>query len=657
MAKFKITGPDGRTYEVNAPEGATSEQVMAFARQKFGGTPAAGTNDYQKFADREARDRKAQAEARELYDPTKGNNFGQNMLEGVGSGMTSVIRALGGSRIAKALDLPETAEEAKVLDAPLLNTAGGTVGDIIGKAAPAALAIPFTPASLPVAAGAGLGARAAAVAIPQVLAGAVTGGAMTEGDAGNRAGGALGGALGGAISSAIPKLWGIGKGVTRALFEPATSAGRDRIVGRAIERFATNPGGLRNAPMGPSVTGAQPTLAEALQDRGLATLQRAVGTMSPEADEAIAARYAANNAARVGRMEERAGMDQVPGTSMSARQNAIAARSNEADPLYSLAWGSGWDPSIGSEEGVEAMRRLLGRFDAPLQTEARKRATRAGATYDPFQVATDPSQVQWLNRALNSDIAKDLAKGVDVQESMMLKGALDNALEQYNPALRSANQAYSTMSAPIDRMNVWDHLLNTTRSQMESLGTADAPGVRQIQPNAFARAMNNGEQTVMSATGRGGAGLDRVMGDPDMALLTGIQRETSTAAKLADAANGGGSQTAKMLNAQQLLRSLTGPLGIPDGFLDTTVGDILMRTPDLAYKFAGANKRVGDRLGDAALDPALAIDMVRRARAYDAVTPPTPIRIGNYQVDPLSVLMKRSAPALAGTSAAQAASE
>ncbi len=35
MAKYRITGPDGGTYEVNAPDTATEAEVMAYAQQNY----------------------------------------------------------------------------------------------------------------------------------------------------------------------------------------------------------------------------------------------------------------------------------------------------------------------------------------------------------------------------------------------------------------------------------------------------------------------------------------------------------------------------------------------------------------------------------------------------------------------------------------------
>ncbi len=41
MPKYRITGPDGATYEINAPDGATEQDVLAYAKQNFGAQPAA----------------------------------------------------------------------------------------------------------------------------------------------------------------------------------------------------------------------------------------------------------------------------------------------------------------------------------------------------------------------------------------------------------------------------------------------------------------------------------------------------------------------------------------------------------------------------------------------------------------------------------------
>ena len=39
MARFRVTSPDGRAFVVNAPDGATPEQVKAYAQQHFASQP------------------------------------------------------------------------------------------------------------------------------------------------------------------------------------------------------------------------------------------------------------------------------------------------------------------------------------------------------------------------------------------------------------------------------------------------------------------------------------------------------------------------------------------------------------------------------------------------------------------------------------------
>jgi hypothetical protein len=35
MPKYRITAPDGKTYEVNAPDGASQDDVLAYVKQNY----------------------------------------------------------------------------------------------------------------------------------------------------------------------------------------------------------------------------------------------------------------------------------------------------------------------------------------------------------------------------------------------------------------------------------------------------------------------------------------------------------------------------------------------------------------------------------------------------------------------------------------------
>lgn len=132
-------------------------------------------------------------------DPTQGNSFFDNALAATGKGMTSVARAVGVPASAlESVGLPGTKEEADRLDAPLMRTTGGKVGNAVGVVAPAALG-----ALIP----------GANTYLGATLIGAGTGAAFTEGDLKDRAQGAVFGALGGAAGKGVGDglAWGVPK--------------------------------------------------------------------------------------------------------------------------------------------------------------------------------------------------------------------------------------------------------------------------------------------------------------------------------------------------------------------------------------------------------------------------------------------------------------
>lgn len=175
---------------------------------------------------------------------------GQNFLAGIGQSMTSLgrgasqlVRKLGPQfeASADAFGLPNQADidEAKRLDAPLLNTKAGLAGAVIGSAVPAVVAAPL--------AGAGVAGNA--------LLGAALGGAqpVATGDsrAMNIAAGGAGGAAGALVSKGIVSAFDKA-GASRAAAKTA-NAGRDsaaaaaKQAGYVLPPTETNPSMLNSA--------------------------------------------------------------------------------------------------------------------------------------------------------------------------------------------------------------------------------------------------------------------------------------------------------------------------------------------------------------------------------------------------------------------------
>jgi len=130
--------------------------------------------------------------------------------------------------------------------------------------------------------------------------------------------------------------------------------------------------------------------------------------------------------------------------------------------------------------------------------------------------------------------------------------------------------------------------------------------------------------------------------DPDqLAKVNAVRVELDTVAALDKAAGGKGSQTAKMLASQQLLRNIAGPLGMPDSWVESGLSQTLMRPAQFAA--AAVEPRIHAAVARGLLDPAEAQRLLDIARRANTATP-----------SELARLSQALAPGLLGYSAAQA---
>lgn len=174
IARFEM--PDGRIARFEVPEGTSPEQAQSMISSAM-----------------------SRVQPSKPLNPTDGNSFLDNAVAATGKGMTSIARALGASpEFLRRNGLPGTKEEADAQDAPLMKTAGGKVGNVVGQAAPAAVGMLIPGANTYIGAG---------------LIGAGTGAAFTEGGLEERARAAAGGALGGLAGKGAGDLlgWGVPK--------------------------------------------------------------------------------------------------------------------------------------------------------------------------------------------------------------------------------------------------------------------------------------------------------------------------------------------------------------------------------------------------------------------------------------------------------------
>lgn len=116
MPVFQITAPDGRKFRINAPDGASKEQALAYAQQQFAAQPAKPT-----YRDPEGD-----------YSPTEGQSFASNALAGAGK---SAIDTYEGLKQMLGFGDQTAIDERARLDKDLMQTGGGLVGNIGGQIA------------------------------------------------------------------------------------------------------------------------------------------------------------------------------------------------------------------------------------------------------------------------------------------------------------------------------------------------------------------------------------------------------------------------------------------------------------------------------------------------------------------------------------------
>ena len=532
-----------------------------------------------------------QEKDRAEYDPAKDMSAGQRFLAGAGKAVSDL--GLGIRQRLGMADQTEVDATAK-RDATLMNTTAGKVGNVtgaIGSAVPAA----FIPGANTLAGAGAIGAVQGALQPTgeneSVVKNALTG-------AGLGAGGVVAGrTLGAAYQGA------------KGLVEPFYGSGRQRIVGRTIERFAADPAAVRSASAAPTATGAVPTLAEASRDTGIASLQRAIEQLDPAAAAVAGERAMSNNAARINALQQVAG-------DPAKRAAAVAARESAAGPLYQASDAAvvPLDSAYQNLLKRPAFANAVQRADELARNEGLDGIFFRGADGQP--VAVSGQGAHYIKKALD-DMAE---KG---GSTYMGKAAAQSAgktqadflswLEKSVPEYGQARQAFAEGSKPISAMDVGQRLLDKTTS-----ATRDMAGNRRMQANAFARALNDEEQLLRQSTGfKGNNALADVMKPDDLKLLNAIRDELELSANLSNAANGPGSQTAKSLASQNIVRQMLGPTGLPQSWAESSLMQTALRPVQFALN--AAEPRITGELANALMDPTIAKAAIEAAKKQPAL--------------------------------------
>lgn len=554
MAKYRITGPDGGTYEVNAPDGASEADVMAYVQ-------------------RNAKMAKAPEKA---PDPTDGMSGLDKVRAGFGKAFSDLGQGVGQM---VGLTSREDVAETRKRDAALMNTGGGLGGNIAGNLA-ALLPTAFIPgaATLPGAAmiGVGSGLMQPSTSTSETLMNAGIGGVASP--AAILAGrGAVAAYQGG-----------------KALVEPLTKAGQERIAATVLQSSATNPSrAAANAAKAKAlVPGSQPTLAQIADDPGLAQLERTL-LNNPEYAPALQQRFANQRTARLGQVKNVAGTDDYydaikEGRSIFAKQD------------YDQAIQAGVDPKMAKAMAPQLQSLMERPSIQAAQRDAVRLAKESGVELSD---TTSLQGLDWVKKALDNKISTASQPGSslgkeDLRALVQTKSDLMATLEQIAPAYKQANDAYAGMSRQINSMDVARNLNRT----LQRPGSEYAGNSAKEMGQRFGEELSKAKDSVKKATGMNKA-LDDVMNTRDIAALESVARDYGRKAFAENAGRATGSNTVQNMASQNMLRRILGPTGLPETWAESTMLQTMLSPVQAGSKLLGADKRIMDRIAMGLLDP------------------------------------------------------
>ena len=538
-------------------------------------------------------------------DPTEGMSGLEKFRAGMGKAGYDLARGAG--QLVGLVDRADVAESRK-RDAALMNTGAGMAGNLSGNIAAMAL----IPGGTTLRGAAAIG-TATGLAQPSVSTGETLGNM----------------ALGGI---AAPAAMMVGRGIRsayeggKALIEPLTRSGQERIAASILQASATDPArAAANATRARSlVPGSTPTLAQAADDPGLAQLERTI-LNNPEYAPALQQRFADQRAARLGTVNTIAG-------NVGGHYDAIKqGRDVFAKMDYDQAMRQGIDPKM-AEALQPQLESLLRR---PSIERAKNVAQKLAAEND--ETLTDFGSLKgldWLKKALDNEISKASQPGSSIGKAelrglVQTKDDLMKTLEQIAPGYATANANYAAMSRQVNSMDVGQSLFNQLqRPGSEYMGNSAKEMGRQ-----YANALSKAQESVKKATGMNKS-IGDVMSTSDISALENVARDYGRKAFAEEAGRAGGSPTAQNLISQNMLRRMIGPAGLPESWAESTMLQTMLSPVQMAGQIGGAQRRILDRVAMGLLDPVDAAGLLKMqntalqsgqgllSRNIDRLTPP-----------------------------------
>lgn len=541
-------------------------------------------------------------------DPTEGMSGTDKFLSGMGKAFTDVGRGVG--QVFGQVSQDDVLESRK-RDEALMKTGAGQIGNIAGNVAA------FAPTAMIPGANTVTGAA---------LYGGLSNALMTPGDFTDRAiAGGLG-AAGGAVGQLIPKAIG----TVKAAAEPLTAGGREKIIGRTMNKAVGDDAAAIGAKLrasGPLVPGSMPTAAEVAESGGMSALQRAMSAADPES---YAHREMEQNAARIAALRGIAGDD----AKMAA---AEAARSSAAKPLYDAAkaavvpgdaeletllkrpvmkqaWAKAQELAANKGEKISlggkaaSTKATVGSDGVPLLQDIAESAPEfSGKGLHYLKLALD----DMLETSPMTSLGKN-DKAAIVQNKEQLLSWLETRIPEYG----QASEAWAKGSKPINQMEIGKALMDKMSPALSDHGALGKETAAK-----YAQALRNGDQTAKAATGFK-QGLEQVMEPGQMDTLKAVGQDLARKSNAQDLGRGVGSNTFQNFAMDNLANSM----GMPSA-VKTLGGIIPGMSPTMTLLAKGAQ-------GVGGLAYKKADEQIRQDMAQALLNPQASARLMELAADP-----------------------
>ncbi|SOY79924.1 hypothetical protein CBM2599_A120489 [Cupriavidus taiwanensis] len=646
MPRYQITAPNGQVFQINAPDGATEQDALAYAQSQFGGNkslpvataaPAAGAPQPQA-----AQPTAPQQESGGMFE-----NLGRGAWQGVtdmvagpaqlvGNAYVSAVNSIPGLKNTQyAKDIKRNADQTNGLirqnEADYQAATPGSVaagvgrvganvaGALVGGGGKAVQTLGQVGELLPFVAGAGPRAVAAGKLVGTAAGGAGLGAATSalapvteEGDYWRNKAGQVGtgAAIGAALPFATQGALSAGRYVgnaARSLVDPFTEAGQTRIAGDIVRRFAQ--GGPMNGAAGEIVPGSVPTLSQVTGNAGIAALERGFQSSIPKAANDFERRLVQNAAART---------DALAGTTGTAADLAAAKATraaNAADDYLATHIGI---PTSSTEyaalKETPAFRSAFARAQAmarnagtSVETTVQNRANaNLGGAAGKTETYVSGRGLQIIKEALDDQIDKAARAGAGKQAANIrgVKDRLVAMMDSEIPGYAEARASYAEASRPIDAMQY-----------LQGLNITDAKG--NITLAKVKNALQNLEKMRNAPGVNDAKSVTQDQIDTLRALHADLLRDANSTAGKAP-----GSNTFQNLATNNILQNaLPGPVRALMGGTNGPVSTLAGKAGNLLY--GGANEAIQNRLSNMLLNPNEGLAALRNV---NNVKPPLMLR-------------------------------